>query len=599
MGRDLEGLYRHDLDTGRFERLRGARRSASTSSALIQSGDGRIFFAASDGRLWVLDPAAADRRARPLNDGAFAALTHITALARGRGIRDLGRRARRPVQGRSHAARNRAHSSRKRCDGLGTVSVMATDAQGDVWIGRSDGDLLRYRPADGGLDRFPQAPRNTLAILPGKGGEIWIGARGGGLSRLDPKTGRLIVYRHDPENAASLSSDDVAAIYEDAIGSLWIGSWNGGVNRFDPHAQAFRTFRHRARIADSLPADDVTAMTETPDGRLWLASRSGIVGAGDPRTGRFRTAAMLRRQGTADGARVVGRTPARRHVARADRPRDAVGPRGAARPGAAGASSWRSADRRDSRAPGRRVDCCREGAVSRRPRDAARAAVRVERFEMPIAGSVSDALDGRAAGRLWIGSDRGEVVRAEWSGPDAAVAMLPLDVGGPIGPALARGARRRVGAARGSAGTSLGRDAARPRTNRAGVRQVSWLGQHEGLPSTNIAGIVGDADGHLWLAHNRGLTRMDPASGAMTHFGERDGAQGKGYAEGAWAAGGSGLIYFAGEGRHRLRSARGRRQRTQAGRSSSPRSKSSIAWWRRDGWTRVRRSSARSTRRAR
>ena len=34
----------------------------------------------------------------------------------------------------------------------------------------------------------------------------------------------------------------------------------------------------------------------------------------------------------------------------------------------------------------------------------------------------------------------------------------------------------------------------------------------------------------------------------MTHFGEREGAQGKGYAEGAWAAGASGLIYFAGEG---------------------------------------------------
>ena len=30
--------------------------------------------------------------------------------------------------------------------------------------------------------------------------------------------------------------------------------------------------------------------------------------------------------------------------------------------------------------------------------------------------------------------------------------------------------------------------------------EVSWLGQQEGLPSTNIAGIAGDADGRLWLA---------------------------------------------------------------------------------------------------
>jgi diguanylate cyclase (GGDEF)-like protein len=74
------------------------------------------------------------------------------------------------------------------------------------------------------------------------------------------------------------------------------------------------------------------------------------------------------------------------------------------------------------------------------------------------------------------------------------------------------------------------------------------LGQRDGLPSTNIAGIAADAAGRLWVGHNRGLTRMDAASGIMTHFGETDGAQGKGYAEGAWAAGGSGTLYFAGEG---------------------------------------------------
>ena len=58
----------------------------------------------------------------------------------------------------------------------------------------------------------------------------------------------------------------------------------------------------------------------------------------------------------------------------------------------------------------------------------------------------------------------------------------------------------------------------------------------DGLPSTNISGIAGERDGRLWIAHNRGLTRLE-RSGAMTHFGESDGAQGKGYAEGAWAAG--------------------------------------------------------------
>ena len=68
----------------------------------------------------------------------------------------------------------------------------------------------------------------------------------------------------------------------------------------------------------------------------------------------------------------------------------------------------------------------------------------------------------------------------------------------------------------------------------------------------------------------------------MIHFGEREGAQGKGYAEGAWAAGASGLMYFAGEGVTAFDPRQVRSARTIRG-SSSPRSKSFTGRWRRSG----------------
>lgn len=536
------GLYRHDLDTGRFENTPGAESLGILE--LVTSGDGRVFFAASDGRVWIVEPAAADRRAHPLRDGAFAEFTQITALAPGPGSSIWA-----AAHGRLFKVDPGASSTEARLTeavaGVGTVSVLATDAQGTVWIARSDGDLTRYRPSDGEIVRFPQAPRNTLALLPGRHGEIWIGARRGGLSRLDPKTGDLVVYRHDPEDPASLSGDDVAAIYEDANGSVWAGSWNAGVSRFDPDAQAFRTFRHRARDPESLPANDVIAMSEMADGSLWLASRTGIVGAGDPRSGRFRTAATLAGRGrftaldswetgvlvgTSRGLVVLDAASGR------EVPLDAAlqAHRLAERPIAAIRST-----------PG--VAWIASGKALFRVTRGARAVVSVGVFEAPVTGSIS-ALSVVGPGRLWIGSDRGEVVRADWSGPDAAVTLRPLHVADP--------AARESLAARGFIG-ALHED----RQDRLwiGTRRglgrveltagtVSWLGQEEGVPSTNIAGIARDAEGRLWVGHNRGLTRMDPSSGAMAHFGESDGAQGKGYAEGAWAAGGSGLLYFAGEG---------------------------------------------------
>jgi ligand-binding sensor domain-containing protein len=240
----------------------------------------------------VVDRRDDQRHPRALSDGPFAPLTGVTAMARGKGSAIWV-----AAQGRLFELDVNANESGGRLTealrDLGTVPVLANDPQGNVWIGRLDAELIRYRPADRGIDRFPQVPRHTLAIRPGRGGEIWIGERAGGLTRLDPATGDLVVFRHDPEEPTSLSSDDVAAIYEDAVGSLWIGSWNGGVDRFDPNAQAFRTFRHRPRVEDSLAADDATAMIEAPDGALWLVSRGGLVMTGDPRSGRFRTIAAL------------------------------------------------------------------------------------------------------------------------------------------------------------------------------------------------------------------------------------------------------------------------------------------------------------------
>ena len=537
------GLYRHHLDTGRFDPCAPPVDGLGILD-LVQSGDGRIFFTASDGGLWVLDPAAADRRARSLTGGASAALTRITALAPGPGSSIWAVARGRLLKVDAARAEPDARLAEALPD-VGAVSVMATDPRGDVWMARPDGDLLRYRPA-GGVDRFPQAPRNILAILPGRSGEVWIGARRGGLSRLDPQTGNLAAYRHDPEDPASLAGDDVAAIYEDANGSLWAGSWNAGVSRFDPHAQAFRTFRRRSRLPESLPADDVISMTETPGGSLWVGSRSGIVAAGDPRSGRFRTAATLPDRGrftalgswdervfvgTSRGLVVLDEASGREETLDAALQAHHLAERPIAAIRTAPGVAWIAAG----------------NELFRAARDATRGPVNVTRLRLPIAGSVS-ALSNAVPGRLWIGSDRGELVRAEWSAPDAAVVIRPLDIAEPqwrdsfaahgLVSALHEDRQGRVwvGTRRG-----LGRV-------EVNAGRVSWLGQEEGVPSTNIAGIAGDGDGRLWVAHNRGLTRMDPATGATTHFGERDGAQGKGYAEGAWATGPSGLIYFAAEG---------------------------------------------------
>ena len=530
------GLYRYHHQTGRFEGFASPVDQLDIGIGDVIVTGTFVYFASTDGRVWAIDRLDTARGARLLSENAFAPLRGATALTAGDGstiwIASGGRLFNvDPPSGRLTEA----------LADLGSVSVLKRDQQGHLWIGRTAGELLRYRPAERAVDRFPQVPPFVLAIMAARSGEIWIGARRNGVSRLDPATGAIATYRHDPDEPASLTADDVAAIYEDAAGSVWIGTWNGGIDRFDPDAQAFRTLRPRLRSPESLPTGDVTAIAESEDGTLWLASRSGLLMRGDPRADRFRTVANLPPKGGVfgialwDGHIFLGMGGGLAIFDPASGREVAL---------AAGLQHHRLGERRIQNI---RADADGVWMVSGKDlfRIVRPGSWRVEQYVLPIAGSAW-ALSVIENGRIWIGTDSADVLRAEWKGSGGAtVTPLALDQSTrdallsrrPISSLHADGRGQLwIGTRRGLGQMQLA------------SRAIAWLGEAEGLPSTDVSGITADADGALWISHNSGLTRIDPSTQAMRHFGEREGAQGKGYAEGAWATGASGRMYFAGQG---------------------------------------------------
>ena len=275
-------------------------------------------------------------------------------------------------------------------------------------------------------------------------------------------------------------------------------------------------------------------MTETPEGRLWVGSRNGVVGVGDPRTGRFSIAARFPFRVPAmswNGERVYAGTdtglvaldrgsgrpvPLAEPLKRAGLDqlgvialrRDTVGDLWVATP----RSLFRVSTGERSRATVQRLD--------------------------PPTTSIISTFFVASGHRVWIGSEGGEVVLGESTPDQQTMTFRPVS--------YARGfvtSLHEEGAGRLWVGTRKGLG----RIEKPDGAAV-WLDERDGLPSTNIAGVVGDADGAVWIATNRGLTRIVSKSLAMANFGSREGAQGTGYADGAYARGESGLLYFAGSG---------------------------------------------------
>ncbi len=156
--------------------------------------------------------------------------------------------------------------------GDGRITSLVVDGRRRLWIGTYADGLFSYDPATGQLRGFGEGSGlGNLAIVHlciDRNGIVWIGTRDG-LKSLDAATGRVGRYRSDPDNAQSMSSDEITDIHEDQLGRLWVGTHNG-LNLLDRKSGRVRRF-----YLTPGPANEVFAMAGDPSGRLWV-SATGI-----------------------------------------------------------------------------------------------------------------------------------------------------------------------------------------------------------------------------------------------------------------------------------------------------------------------------------
>ena len=100
---------------------------------------------------------------------------------------------------------------------------------------------------------------------------IWVAGEGSGLDRIDPVTNQVKNYAYNPNDANSLSHNNVRDIQADSQGMIWLATPEG-VNKFDPTTEAFTRYTE----ADGLPTNLTEGIVEGDDGEMWIASQNGL-----------------------------------------------------------------------------------------------------------------------------------------------------------------------------------------------------------------------------------------------------------------------------------------------------------------------------------
>ena len=394
------------------------------------------------------------------------------------------------------------------------VQAIYEDQTGRLWVGtaaglnvledRATGRFTRYSPDP--LDPYSLSAASITAISEDRAGALWVATQGGGVNQYARAKDKFPRYQHDPREPNSLGAPKVGALCAGPGHTLWIGLHQGGLDRLDRATGQFTHYTHDPQNPHSLGHDHVTALCVDREGRVWVGHSQGLDRL-DPASGRFTHYVH-------DPHDPHSISPGAVKVIVADQ---------------AGQALWIATED-----PGalNRLDLT-TGVFTRYEHDP------TNPHRLPHTYGIRAICEDRAGG-LWLGTYNGlvhfdlqtetfTVYRSDPADPHSLshdfVWSIYQDQAGVLW---------------------VGTQAGLNRLDRA-TGQFTVYTVEDGLPNDAVVAVLGDEQGHLWLATiGGGISRFDPRTGAFRNYDLSDGLQSNQFIIGAYGQSQDGEILLGG-----------------------------------------------------
>jgi len=161
--------------------------------------------------------------------------------------------------------------------GIGFFKVKKMEA-GHIWY-----ENYRHHPENANS----LSNDNIECFFTNNNGELWIGTVNGGLNKFDYNKNLFTRYKYNPNEPNSISGNSIWEIFIDSKKRLWFAIFNSGINLVDESKEKFVAYKHNRFINSSLTHSSITAFIEDSIGNMWIASDGGGVDYWNRKTDEF------------------------------------------------------------------------------------------------------------------------------------------------------------------------------------------------------------------------------------------------------------------------------------------------------------------------
>lgn len=224
---------------------------------------------------------------------------------------------------------------------MNNVLSFAEDRKGNIWMGTSTRDLVRYHHADGSLEFIPlphlyegkyvsglqklfidsdsllwiasqsgtyvydlqkqvwhaglnlslyrQIGKKVITgIQEDQDGIIWLTTDGAGIFLFDKreKTTNNLLFKEGDSKSISTNGLFCLLIGQDQM--VWVGTYKQGLDFYKPTSKKFRLIQAEPKLKNSLSLNDVNCCMEDSFGNIWIGTNGGGINILDKKSGNFR-----------------------------------------------------------------------------------------------------------------------------------------------------------------------------------------------------------------------------------------------------------------------------------------------------------------------
>lgn len=160
------------------------------------------------------------------------------------------------------------------------VQEVYFDSRGDLWVGTQDG-VCRFDPSTNGFITFkPEVTLNegfwVTSLFEDSRGRLWVGTRYEGAYLLDRETGQLSFPKVFLDGIVRDWGGPVASLMETAAGQLYLGSWSDGLLKFNEQEGLWNQVKVDGAYSDIISKAFIWKVHEDKAGQLWLGTNNGF-----------------------------------------------------------------------------------------------------------------------------------------------------------------------------------------------------------------------------------------------------------------------------------------------------------------------------------